>query len=251
MMNEWLAQMYGTNASEQPAAQSEEQQKLATAELFCKLAADSGVDLSEYNDEQIQSLYNDVMLKQAQGEEGKPPPFPPKKEEKKEKEEDKGNGEDKGTEEKAKMEYEEKKAFAEKFAEADFMGRTMAHSMVDELGHIQKAAEAGKPAEPPKEQPKEAAAPAQPAPATDAKSGSPNFDLIAARHAVKLAEASEYNVEEATQRLQAILTLGAKESEKVAYTQDFESAKHIRALELLEAAKYPVNWEEVFGKPAE
>jgi hypothetical protein len=32
--------------------------------------------------------------------------------------------------------------------------------------------------------------------------------------------------------------------------QDFDDAVHVRGLEYLEAAGYPVNWDEVFG-PAE
>jgi len=54
-MNEYLAQQYGTNVSQ------EDLEKAANQEFFAKLAAEAGVDLTQFSDEQIDELYNDVM----------------------------------------------------------------------------------------------------------------------------------------------------------------------------------------------
>jgi len=330
-MNEWLAQMYGTNTD--PQVVEEEQAKLAQVELFAKLASDSGVDLDEYTDEQIQELFNEVMLKEAQeNEPGEGAAH--EKSESKAKEE----GEDEGeaaTKEKAKEEFAEKKAFSEKFAEADFMGRVMAHAFTQEKDAIEKTAKEDK--KPLSERVGEAAgrnlekgtaavgggyggavggvggavaarkagekivgkhwvrsqqggklgrlgkaiggkkgqiagaalgaaggaaagglagrgygrfAKGMTRGAAEEKkaSATPNLDLIAAEHAVKIAEAAEYDTDEAIERLNAVLTLGVEDSEKLAYAPDEETAVHIRGLELLESAGYPVNWEEVFGE---
>lgn len=128
-MNEWLAQMYGTNG-----ARSEEQEKLASLELFAKLAAKHNIDLSQLSDDQVNELFAQTLpeeyAKYAQEAE---------KEDKEEEEEEKEEGEEE-KKEKAEEYVEEKKAFQEKCAEADYMGRVMAHAFVQEREEIEKSA---------------------------------------------------------------------------------------------------------------
>ena len=118
-MNEWLAQYFGT------APVADETEKQASAELFVKLAQENGIDLQAMSDQEVQELYNSTMGKQAESEEKK-------------EEEDKS--------EKAAKEHAEKKAAADdmeaKFAEAKFMGETMAHAFAAQLDKIAAAKEA-------------------------------------------------------------------------------------------------------------
>jgi hypothetical protein len=104
-MDEFLAQFYGTN---QPQVnQQEEIEKMAQLTLLTKMAAQEGIDLNQLSNEQIAALHNEVfnqgqMQKQA-----------------------------------SNMEKEAQ----EKFAEADYLGRIMAHSFTQELNNIQKTAQ--------------------------------------------------------------------------------------------------------------
>lgn len=109
-------------ADAQAPVQDENLEKQAQAELFAKLAAENGIDLEKLSEAQIEHLWTETFsTKEAE--------FPPPKEEKKDEKEEKG--EDK--EEKAKEEHDKKKEAAAKIAEADFLGRYMAHAMVDEI----------------------------------------------------------------------------------------------------------------------
>jgi len=129
-MDEQLAAIYGTG---QPVAYDQEDlQKTAAAELLVKLAAEQGVDLNSFSDQEIGEMITE-LYKNAQ-EEGAPP-FPPKKEEA-------VAHEGKETKEEEEKEEEQKKEAQAKFAEADFLGRVMAHAMVQELNNIDKVASA-------------------------------------------------------------------------------------------------------------
>jgi hypothetical protein len=129
-MDQFLAQYYGTDASvKTAAAASEDIAKQASVELFMKLATDQHIDLGSMSPEQVNELYATWLDKSAE--------FPPKKEEHEEGEHD----EKKKKFEEAKKEHEEKKAQSEKIAEADFLGRVMAHSYCQELRKIASDAE--------------------------------------------------------------------------------------------------------------
>ena len=316
-MNEYLAQLYGTEGTEKVA--EEETVKLANAELFAKLAADNGVDLSQMQPEQIGELYASVFPEEAAklAEESE------KKEDAKDESEEKKE-EAKEDEKKASAElyFQEKRAFQEKFAEADLMGRVMAHSFMQELGEIKEAGVTKQAAgwgsiagivDPKKLSLQELAArvaKVQPqhsegairkvlgavgkltgaghlkAAITDKahrksllregakrmgattgavgaagaaaagihhatkkkESAAQNFDELSAEYAIKMASTAGYDQEEAVERISAIHTLGMEESEKVAAAQDVETAMHVRALEYLEAAKYPVDWSQIYGE---
>lgn len=118
-MDEQLAQIYGTN---QGTYDEEDLQKTAAAELLVKLAEEQGVDLSQFNDDEIAELITELYSGETKTAEDK-------KDEKKEEHE------------KKETPAEEKKEEAkEKAAEADFLGRVMAHAMVQELNSIEKEA---------------------------------------------------------------------------------------------------------------
>lgn len=116
-MNEWLAQYFGT------APVSEETTKQAHAELFVKLAMENGIDLNAMSEAEVAELYESTMGKMA--EEGASEEY-----------------ENRKKVEEAKKEHEEKKAAAQefeaKFAEAQFMGQTMAHAFTAELEAIEQ-----------------------------------------------------------------------------------------------------------------
>lgn len=221
-MNAFLADYYGTAAS--PSA--EEVAQAQQIDFFAKTAAANGIDLSQLDQNQINWLWGQVFTKTAEeaGED--------KKEE--------GKEEEKAKEEKAKEEYEEKKEAMAKIAEADFLGRVIAHSMWDESdkiaqdrqAYLHKAAEEeAKKEEAKKEDEKEK------------ESSVSSLDLKAAELALsKIASSNYWDLHEAADRLKAVLTLGAGESVKIASAPNFGAAVDIRSLELLELAGYPIQW---------
>jgi len=103
-MNEFLAELYGTNEiiNDEP-----DLEKTAAEEFLVKLAAEEGVDLDDLSDEQIGELLEGI-----EGEMGK----------------------------QASAETDVEDEAQEKLAEADFMGRAMAHAYVNELAEIEKQA---------------------------------------------------------------------------------------------------------------
>lgn len=131
-MNQWLCEMYGT-------ASEEVQTKTAELELFAKLAADQGIDLTALTPQQVSALYAETFSKAASDdndeddeEEGDSDPVPPKK------------SESEGKEAQARAEHAQAKEAQAKLSEADMMGRVMAHAFTNELGEIEQAKEAGK-----------------------------------------------------------------------------------------------------------
>ena len=100
-MNEFLAELYGTPEN---IGGGDDLEKNAAAEFLVKLAAEEGVDLDTLSDDEVGELLAEIE----QGE---------------------GSGE-------AEVEDETQ----EKMAEADFLGRAMAHAYVDELTEIEKEA---------------------------------------------------------------------------------------------------------------
>jgi len=107
-----LARIYGTPGQKiASAAQEEQLEKQAQAELFAKLAADNGIDLGTLSDDQIGGLWENT--------------FGQKLAEDKEK---------KASEELAELQDEN-----QKLAFADQAGRVMAHAMVQELNNINES----------------------------------------------------------------------------------------------------------------
>lgn len=264
-MNLDLAAMYGTNG-----VTAEDTEKLAQEDLFAKLAADNGIDLSSLTDEQVHSLRESTFGKQAEEEK--------KDDDDEETEEHKDEDEKK---EAAAAEFAAVAEWKEKQAEADYLGRLMAHAYVAELNEIKEAGakelfgkgvdKAGKHLESVGKKTMKhvgrtggaegaanpttakrvgagvygaGAAAAGAAAASSKKKQSSAIDELALEEALKLAHAQGWDVDEAAQRVNAVATLGLDASDKIASATDSEGAVQIRALEYLEAAGYPVSWGE-------
>jgi len=260
-MNPHLAAMYNTLGYGQ--AVQEEQMKIASLELFAKTAAAEGIDLSQLNPEQQNYLYSQFISKLAEDEEGETPEHEKaESKEKEEGEEEEGKEEEK-KEAAARREVAQMHEWQQKVAEADFLGRTMAHAFWNESGEIEKKAEeeaslkdrlkakgmAAAHAANPKNVMSGLKAKFQKKESEGEKEASA-FDQVAAEHAVKIAQASGINVEEAVQKISAVLVLGgpSREQTKVAQVAgDYDAAVNVRGLEFLEAAGYPVDWNQVFS----
>lgn len=253
-MDAYLAEAYGTTGSSAPA--TEDQEKVAQQALFAKLAADNGIDLDTLTDDQIKSLWDHTFAKSA---------AEAKKEEKSEKTEE---DEEKKAEAVAFEAWSKTKEAQVAWAQADRAGRQMAHAYVQEMRKIasdggleflgipkaaefppqfmKKKDEGGEKKEEKdekKEEKKEAAAtPAAPT-ALDQNLA---LSKVAAKHAYQMGVDAGFDKEVLAHRLGAVLTLDLvpATNTKVASATDFETAKQIRALELLEAAGYPVTWNE-------
>lgn len=255
-MSEFLAEYYGTNGTTKTASAPESQEdqlvKEAQVELFCKVAAEQKIDLASMNDVQVEQLFRNFVTNTKTAAEG-------------------GDDEKKKKDE-ASKELEEKKAAAAEFARYDFFGRQMAHAYVDELKKIAEAASNDKTAEfPPggfpfkkKEEGKDEKEPEP----KDEKGGKDDkkdekkeekkasilasvaktkkasaIDELAFKEALKKAAAAGIDPEQAASRINAAVTLELLgESTKVASANDVNTAVEIRSLEMLEAARYPVEW---------
>ena len=298
-MNPTLAAMYNTHGAGEALA--EETTKIAHLELFAKAAMAQGINLADLDDGARGALYNEFTSKLA--EEGAAPPFPPKAEE--DDEDDEDEEEDKEEEKKeaaARQEYAAMSEWTEKNAQADFLGRRMAHAFWDEYSEISKTA-AGTPSSnitlaAPKAKKQGVgeglkamgkdfggqasgaakrlggAIKAHPGKAAligggalaaggaaaygakklkgkkddDGEKDASAFDYQAANEGLKIASAAGWDTTEVAARLNAALTLGLGESEKVAQAKgSFEDAVAIRGLEILEQVGYPVDWTQVFG----
>jgi len=257
-MDQFLAELYGTaKIASAPEPAADDLEKEAQARLFLKTASEQNIDLNALPEEKVAELFEAFV-------ENLNAPV----------EETKVAAEDKKEEPSvaaAKKELEEKKAAAEKLAEADFLGRTMAHAYVDELQKIASAQATT--------QQKVAAMPPALLAAMsgkkdeksddkksddkkddekksddkDEKSDKPNpfakkasaIDSLAYSKAIELVKDAGFDVKEAADRLNAAATLNLLgESTKVASAQDLNTAVQVRALELLEAVGYPVQWGE-------
>lgn len=254
-MNLDLAKLYGTPGAE------EEQTKVAEAELFTKLAAEQGIDLTKLSDEQVVELYNATFSKTASAETPAAPAAA-------------------ADDEQAKLaaaqaEFAKTQEWKEKCAEMDYLGRLMAHAFVQETGKIKEAADklalsktaakdeskddkksddkdekkdegkkggfpfaAFKKGGDDKGKDKEASAPA----AKTLKKQASAIDDLAINLAFTKAAEAGFDQDEARARLTAVHTLGLGESEKIASATNVDGAVEIRSLEYLEAAGYPVEW---------
>jgi len=103
-MDDFLANYYGTGTGAAETT-NDEIEKLAQLTLLAQEAEEQGIDLGQFTEEEIMKVASERY----------------------------GGGE-------AQPEYDLEKEAAAKFEEADFLGRVMAHSMVQELGEIEKQA---------------------------------------------------------------------------------------------------------------
>lgn len=130
-MNQFLAEMYGTRETIGAPAQSDDTEKLAEAQLLDEALRAEGIDVDTLSPEAIlkvaQSLFPEGALVKAAAEESH---------EEHEKEETPA---EEAKEEEGKKEGEGETA-EEKTAQADFLGRVMAHAFVQEQAEINKEA---------------------------------------------------------------------------------------------------------------
>lgn len=244
-MDQMLAGFFGTGGNE-PAPTVEDAEKVAQAEFFAKTAAAQGIDLEKLNPSQIEWLWTRTFSKEAGTKVAEfPPGFGGKKEKGKEGEPPE-HDEKKEREDKARKEHEEKKASAERFEQATYFGKTAAHAYVAEMKNIIAAGGAGFMKEASKVAPtvKTAAQPAAPAaPTTTKQAAAPGaFEMEAAELALAKVAEAQFDRDQAIQRLNAVLTLGIGDSDKVASLASYEDALERRALEYAAAAGYPVEW---------
>ena len=256
-MNSLLGDVFGTKTAS--AHTEEDLEKQANLQFFGELCQAEGIDLSQLNDTQAAELFKVAMsFKEAAEEEaekeekkeegGKAPPFGKKHEDGESKAEE---AKEEAKKEAAVAEWTEKRAAAVKVAEAEATGRIMAHAMVDELNKI-AAAMNGKqePAAEPTSVEKAASIinafnQMKTASGAAPTSATPNFDELAALHAVEMLKAAEYDPEVAFNRINAVFTLGLQESEKIASVSTAEEALAVRAYEFCEAAGFEVDWSKV------
>ncbi len=248
-MDQELAAIYGTPGASTP----EDQTKVAQAHLFAKLAASNGIDLNTLSDDQVNTLWIETF----KVAEAAPPAA--SDEEKKKAEEAKKEEEQKTA---AAREFAAQQEWQTKVAECDKLGRIIAHSYVNELGKIAEAMKAanmplpfgGAPAAPPappaeekkeeaKEEKKEEGEKKEEKSEDEEKEASA-IDQLAAKQALLIAKQAGANEKVAAKRLDAVLTLGAPATVKTASAKTLEQTVEIRALELLEAAGYPINWAQ-------
>lgn len=273
-MSATLSEVFGTKLAS--AATPEDLEKRAQAEFFTSLCKEQGIDIKDLTDPQVDDLWKTAM--EIRKEAGEMPPQFAKKDEDEGKDEGKKDDKKDGKEKEAsdtkvaaaEAEFAAIKTAATKVAEADAMGRIMAHSFVEELSKI--AGDGGFPFAPKKdgdeeksekkdnkkEEAKEkeassaekAAALVQAfrdktagAPAASGASTTQNFDELACYRAIDMLKQAGVDGDEAFNRVNAVYTLGLTESTKLAAAADANAGLEIRALEVCEAAGYPVEWK--------
>ena len=262
-MNSLLGDVFGTKTAS--AHTDEDLTKEANLQFFGELCRAENIDVSQLSDDQAAELFKVAMaLKEAAdeeegGEKGekagkgeekgeKAPPFGKKHEAGESKADEK---KEEAKKEAAVAEWSEKRAAAVKVAEAEATGRIMAHAMVDELNKIAQAMEGKKaPAAEPTSVEKAASIidafnKMKTASGAAPTSATPNFDELAAQQAFEMLKAAEYDPKLSFDRIQAVLTLGLPESEKIASVATPDAALAILAYEFCEAAGFEVDWSKV------
>jgi hypothetical protein len=142
-MNEFLAEIYNTRETIGASSGSSDVEKLAEAQLLDRALQNEGIDVNTLSGDQIVKVAhhlfgdNSEIVKMAQ-EEGKP--FEGKETSEEEAAEGHAKESEGETQEEKPEEEAEKQSMAEKIAEADLLGRVMAHSFVNEQAAIEKDA---------------------------------------------------------------------------------------------------------------
>lgn len=203
-MDREIAEIYGTD---QLLADDTDQEKTAAAELLVKLAEEQGVDLNDFSDEEVAEMISDLYG---------------------------GQGIEHTAEaQQAEFEAQQLELEAqEKVAEADYLGRIMAHSYVQELSNIEKAAAEAPPFPPKKEKADEEEEKKEEKKAMDKAAAV--FDDLAQQRAFEMAKEAGY--------IDDVGNLLVDTQVKEASALDFEVER--RALEICEANGIPVEWNE-------
>jgi len=265
-MSQLLGQIFNTMEKDASAPTEEDLVKQANLQFFGELCRAEGINVEHLNDNQVADLFKVAMEVKAEkdgekpGKEGKPEG---KKPEEKEKEAAAAKLAA------ANEEYLQKRAAHVKCAEADFMGRLMAHSFADEMRKIAasenpfakkpegKEGKEGKEDKEKEEKEKEASVrraaelvaaleqSKQASAASTSATSTPNFDEVAAYRAIDMLKSASVDADLAFNRINASFVLGFPESVKMAAASTPEQALEYRALELCEAAGFQVDWTQV------
>lgn len=269
-MKDQLSEIFGTNtkeASAAPAPTAEDLAKEAQVNFFAELCAEKQIDVSQLDNAQVNELFKVAMEMKAAKDNENSPEEKAKKD--KAKEEAKEKEASAAVLSAAEQEYQEKRAAAVKVAEADAMGRIMAHAYIDELKKLAgemppafaaamgKKEEKGEKKEDGDEddkekKKKEASARAaalvsefeKTKTAGAAPAGTPSLDEVAGNRAIDLLKTAGVNADLAVARINAVHVLGVPDGTKVASAASLEEAVHVRALEYCEAAGFPVDWAQ-------
>lgn len=277
MMDQHLASFFGTDGGAQPSA--EDAEKVAQADFFAKTAAQQGINLEQLTPAQVDWLWQKTFDKTAEG--GPPGADKPEEDEKKDRE-DKARKEHE--EKKASQErFDQATIFGKTAAHSyvaemkhilaagglEFMkeagkldravgavGKHLENTGKGALKHLGRTGGAEQAMNPRTAKAIGAGAHAAGAAAVGAgvaasrggksKEGSaPSaFEMEAAELALAKVAAANFDQDQAIARLNAVLTLGIGDSEKVASLDKYEEALERRSLEYAAAAGYPVEWSQ-------
>lgn len=209
-------------------------EKQAQVELFAKLASENGIDIEKLSADEFAQLWNGTFA-------GEPDTAAEKTAA------EKAEAEKVAAQQAAETELAEKRAEAAKFAEAEALGRHMAHALTDEIRKI--AGEMPEAFRKKIEEKKDEKGSDEKKKDEDKDEGkklpekkASAIDELAVELALKKVAEAGLSVKQAQARLGALMVLGVSDSEKIASASDVSAAVEIRSLELLEAAGYPVNW---------
>lgn len=209
-MNEFLADLYGTR-QQVGASEPSNIDKLAEAQILDDLFKAEGVDVDQLPNETLLKVATELFgadsaLVKSAGD------MPPQFEE--------GKKHEKGESKKEKKEEgEEEETEEEKLANADYIGRVMAHAFWNEKGELEKAASAKAGAAPSLQNIVKKASQQGQKPTA--------LDVLAEQRAVEMLKEAGYTE-------QAPATQGKTDEQKL------KEAVDARALEMLKASGYPV-----------
>jgi hypothetical protein len=272
-MKDMLSEIFGTTAvttkeaSAAVAPTAEDLEKEAQVSFFSELCAAKQIDVSLLNNDQVNELFKVAMDMKAASDAENSPEAKAKKA--KEEKDEKSKEASAAALAAADAEYQEKRAAATKVAEADAMGRIMAHAYVDELRKLagemppafaaaaaakkndkgdEKTEEKGDEKD---EKAKEASARAaalitefEKTKTAGAPASTPSLNELAGNYAIDLLKTAGVNADLATARINAVHVLGVPDGAKVASAANLDAAVHVRALEYCEAAGFPVDWTQ-------
>lgn len=208
-MDKQLAEIFGTA---QPEAVETDMHKIAAAELLVKLSEERGVDLSQFSDAEVAEMVGQLYSGETKVAEADP------------------------TVDDVLADVSGGVANQEKIAEARFLGKVMAHSMVQELNNIEKQAGEVPPQFLKKDEKKEEAGKKDEKKEEEGeKKEAGALEQLAEQRAFELAKEAGYV--DAEGRL--LVPVGAEKQASAV-----QQAIDTRALQILESHGLPVQWNK-------
>jgi len=222
---------------------AEELEKEAQISLFAKLATEQGVDLSTMPEDAIGELWFNVYGTKLAGD--MPPGEAAEEDEEKKKKKEEEAKEEEATKAAAALEFTRQQEKQAEAAWAHELGQTMAASFIQTLQKEAGAGALGASATDTVARVKQAQSATQTTTTQTKVAGFSAVDRLALAQVPNIAKEAGVDVDVAIARTQAVATLGSLEGQesKTASTTNLDDAVHVRALEYLEAAGYPVKWD--------